>query len=257
MTISVDPQVFGSPLITWVAVFSLAGIVVGLFLILRYGAATRQRREVYSIGLWAILWGLVGARALHVLDFWGFYSEVPFQSLYLWNGGLSLWGALVLGGGGALWHARRRGLATARFVDSLAVAGLAGIVVGRVGDLLSGERPGTGTSWPWAIEYTHPGSESYAQGFAAHPVAAYELLLALAVLGAVLYLSRRWPSILPQGAGLAATAAMLAVGRFAIGFVRTEPAVLGLTQVQWVAVAVLLATGVYAWQRRSRSAHLP
>ena len=66
MTISVDPQVFGSPLITWVAVFTLAGIVVGLFLILRYGAATRQRREVYSIGLWAILWGLVGARALDV-----------------------------------------------------------------------------------------------------------------------------------------------------------------------------------------------
>ena len=58
MTISVDPQVFGSPLVTWVAVFTLAGIVVGLFLILRYGAATGHRREVYSIGLWAILWAI-------------------------------------------------------------------------------------------------------------------------------------------------------------------------------------------------------
>ena len=259
MTISIDPHVFGSPFITWVALFTLAGIALGLALMMgRLGnsAAWGRRRELYSVGLWAVFWGLVGARLFHVIDFWDFYSTAPFQSLYLWSGGLSLWGALLVGGGGALWHARRRGFQVKAFADSLAIAGLAGLAVGRIGDLISGERPGTGTSWPWAVEYTHPASESFAgaPGIGTHPIEAYELLLALAVLGVVLAMTGRlgsvgraawrW-SLLPEGASLVAAGGMLAAGRFVIGFVRTESTMAGLMQSQWVAIAVLLGAVLY------------
>jgi prolipoprotein diacylglyceryltransferase len=258
LIISLNPQALGSPLVAWVALFTLAGIVVGMLLMMRDGVSEGRRRDIYAIGLWAVFWGLIGARGFHVIDSWDFYSESPFQVLYLWNGGLSLWGAIIVGGGGALRHTRHRGFALARFADSLAITGLAGIGVGRIGDLLAGERPGTGTSWPWAIEYTHPDSESFSPGLQAHPVAAYELLLTVSALIVLRYVTKRWGSALPDGMLLAIGVAMLAVGRFAIGFVRTESTDLGLTQAQWVAVAVLIGTGIYAWRRLSdRECQMP
>lgn len=249
MIISVDPQVLGSALVTWVGLFTTIGIAFGLVLIMRNDVAQGRRRDVYGIGLWAVFWGLVGARTFHTIDFWDFYSVSPVQSLYLWNGGLSLWGAIIVGGGAALWLAQRHSFSLGPFADALAIAGLVGMSTGRVGDVLSGERPGTGTSLPWAVEYTHSSSESFAKGLEIHPVGMYELLLALAVLGTLQHFSKRWQGRVPDGGLLVIGMAMLAFGRFGISFVRTEPVILGFTQTQWVAAVVLVAMGVYASRR--------
>ncbi len=273
MTFAMDPQVFGSQLITWVGVFTLVGMALGVGLMVRWAPAlgaqssargprpsvgsTSLRRDAYGVALGAMVWGFVGARLFHVVDFWDFYSGAPFQAFYVWSGGLSLWGGIIVGGAWGLWRARRR-FALGRFADAAAVAGLAGIAVGRLGDFLVGERAATQTSLPWAVEYAHPDAEAFAAGASVHPVALYELLLVLAMIASLLYfrgtLGARWRGALwravPEGALSSAALAAYAVGSFVITSVRTSPTYLGLHQAQWAALAVLAVAAVYAWRAR-------
>jgi prolipoprotein diacylglyceryltransferase len=208
-----------------------------------------SRRDTYGVALRVVLWAILGARVVHVVEFGSFYSEVPFQTFYLWQGGLSLWGALIGGGGAALWHARRRGVAIGRFADALAVAGLAVMASGRIGDLIGGERPGTPTSLPWGVAYANERARAYLGGVEAHPVAFYELLLALSALGVVLWLRNgRRRTLAPDGAAFVLAMAVYAVGRFFISFVRDAPEGFGLQQAQWIALAVLAAAALYAWR---------
>ncbi len=255
MTLSIDPHVFGSALITWVALSTLAGIALTVGLLLRgAGKLPASRSAVYAVAVRAVLWGLLGARLFHVADYASIYTDAPLSVFYVWSGGLSLWGGVLAASAGGLWHARRRGIALGRFADAAAVAGLWGIALGRLGDFLVGERPAEPTTLPWGVVYAHSDAAAYVDGVAVHPVALYEGLLVLAVL-VLLWalgtgrLARLVRVPLPEGATLASAAAAYAAGRFVIGFARVDPSVLGLQQAQWVALAVLAGVAYYAWRK--------
>ncbi len=251
MTISIDPRAFGSPFLTWVSLFALLGLAAGTAVLMwRAPAFDGTRAAVYAVAMRTVLWSVLGARVLHVFDFWGFYSASPYQSLYLWNGGFSLWGAVIAGSAGALWHARRRGFDSGRFADRLAIAGLAAMVLGRVGDFMAGERPATLTDLPWAVTYAHPNAEAYLSGASIHPVALYEILVDLAVLGALVWFVTGGRRLRPEGASLALAVALYAFGRFIIALAVVGPAFLGLHQAQWIALGVLVAVAVYGWRVR-------
>ena len=263
MTLSIDPHVFGSALLTWVSLFTLGGVALTIGLLLRRARGLRlSPSAVYAVALRAMLWGLLGARLLHVADYADLYADAPLRALYLWSGGLSLWGGVLAASAGGLWHAHRRGFALGRFADAAAVAGLWGMALGRLGDFLVGERPGLATSLPWGVEYGHADAAAHLDGVAVHPVAAYEGLVDLAVLGLLWALrtgrmarfTRRLGRLgrgpLPEGATFAAAIGAYAAGRFVIGFARVDPTLLGLQQAQWLALAVLAGVAYYGWRSR-------
>ena len=51
---------------------------------------------------------IVGARVLHIIDVWDFYQDNPERIFYVWQGGVTIYGA-ILGGfaGGALYISTR------------------------------------------------------------------------------------------------------------------------------------------------------
>ena len=249
MTITLDSNAFGLPLLTWTALATIAGVLVGGGLFLRRAEALgADRRTLYGVTLAALLCGLLGARLFHVADYYDFYAKAPFQALYLWNGGLSLWGGALGGLAGALWSIRRHGLPVDRTLAAAAMPAFIGLAIGRAGDFLAGERAATATSAPWAVVYADEGAEAYAGGAGVHPVALYELLLDLAIAGALTAWGRR----LPERAVMPAALAAWAAGRFLIAFVRVDPMHLGLQQTQWVGLFVLAALGAAALRARLR-----
>lgn len=251
MTIDLDLTPFGLPLLTWTSLAMIAGVLIGGALFARRAPdLDTDRRTLWGVTVAGVLWGLAGARLLHVADYADYYAAAPFQALYLWNGGMSLWGGVLAGLGGALWSVRRLGLSVARAGALAAAPGLVGLAAGRAGDLLAGERAATGTSLPWGVVYANPGAQAHAEGAAVHPVAAYELLLDAALAGAVALWGRR----LPEGAVLPAALAVWGAGRFVIALARTDPTLLGLQQAQWLAliVAGAVAVGALRAQRRRR-----
>lgn len=249
MSVSIAPNAFGIAALTWVGLSTVSAVLVAwLLLASKARSFGVQRRELFGIYIGAILCGVVGARAFHVADYVDFYAGAPFQMLYLWNGGLSLWGAVALGLGFAFYRARRQGLSVSAIGDAVAVPGMVGLAIGRVADTLVGERAGTESSLPWSIVYSNPDSRAFAEGMAVHPVALYEMTLDLVILAVLLRTRRR------GGPGTAIKFALgaWALGRFLIGFVTLNPEYLGLQQAQWVGLAVVACLGIYTWISRRR-----
>ena len=249
MTIALHPYALGLPLLTWAGLFGIVGALVGGWLFLRaapkFGTGIRG---AYGIVLASVLAGFVGARVLHMADYADFYSKAPFHAVYLWNGGLSLWGGVLGGLLGGLALARQRGLEVARVADAAAAPALIGLVVGRLGDFLAGSRAAEASSLPWAVAYTNESATAFADGAAVHPVAMYELLLDALIAAAIW----RWRHAAPRGALLPVALAAWAAGRFVIAFVRVDPERLGMQQAQWIGLLVVVGVGLWAWRSRER-----
>jgi phosphatidylglycerol:prolipoprotein diacylglycerol transferase len=256
LTIGVVPVLFnlGPLAVGWVTLTSLIGIVVAVWLALTWARTLGiSVSGGYGVALRAMVWGLVGARLFHVLDHWDFYRSAPWQTVYLQTGGLSLWGAIIVGAAGAALYARAKGMAVRKLADLVVPALLFGQMIGRLGDLLVGERLAKATSLPWSVSYSHPGSASYqTEPIGLHPVAAYELLWDAVLLGVLWH----WRAQLRPDGMLFATYMMgYAAGRLLISFVRLDPVLVGgLQQAQVIAVAVLLLAGLALYPiLRSRS----
>ena len=67
--------------------------------------------------------GIVGGRLYHVITdpepYFGAGGD-PIRALYIWKGGLGIWGAIALGGVGAWIGCRRHGILLPPFADALA-----------------------------------------------------------------------------------------------------------------------------------------
>ncbi len=247
MTVSYGPYAFGSPFITWAALFMIAGILVGGALFIR--AASRkgvERRTAFGIVLLSVFGGLVGARLFHILDYLDFFTDAPFHVLYLWEGGYSLWGGVLGGLTAGLWKAGREGFVRADVADAAVAPGVLGLAVGRLGGVIGGDPPAVASSLPWAVTYGHPRSVAFADGMAVHPVALYEMLWDIAIAFCVV----RWGRRMPAGAVMPLALAAWGTGRFVIAIVRLDPVTLGLQQAQWMGLFVVAAVLLWAWRSR-------
>lgn len=128
-----------------------------------------------------------GARFWHILTTPLLYLEEPWRSLAVWQGGLSIWGA-IWGGLTCLWvfyllEGKKNTHSTWRYLDLLSFSLPAGQVIGRLGNWFNQELYGFPSNLPWsiAIDRAHrlPGFESIERY---HPLFAYEALAMLAIL---------------------------------------------------------------------------
>ena len=81
---------------------------------------------------------------------------------------------------------RRRG-----GLDAASVGLIAGMGIGRIGDLINGEHLAKATDLPWGVIYTHPDSPAFAHSIAVgahHPATTYEMLGDFAILALAIYL---------------------------------------------------------------------
>ena len=239
-------------------------VATSVFLVARWG--TREgliTDSIYSVAVWCIVGGVIGARVLHVIDFWGeTYQPDPIKIFYVWQGGVTIYGA-ILGGfvGGAayitvrnsawylsLWSRYLGFLGEAKAAPLPGIGHLADIAapailfsqaIGRVGDIINGEHFSDPSSLPWSVVYTHQGSPGFARS-ASHPAVAYELIMDLAILALLWPLRKR---LRPRGMFFALYLATYSVGRFFVSFLREEANDYGgLNEAQIVALVVMVIT---------------
>jgi len=234
----------GGLMITWHSLISALSVVLAVYLIDRWGKkAGLQAGMVGSVATWAIPGGIIGARVVHVIDNWGFYSANPGQIIAVWNGGIAIYGAIaggvVAGAGYALW----RRYPVGRLLDLSAPALILAQGVGRIGDLINGEHFSTPSDLPWAVVYTHPASPGF--GYQpSHPAVGYEMLADLALFGVLWSLRDR---LRPEGALFGLYAALYATIRLAFSPLRMDSNTyaLGLSQQGWASVVVLAGALIF------------
>src|SRR5262249_9172548 len=114
----------------WYAITAILAVAVGVLIgRRRWAAAGGTPEAVLDIVLLAVPFGIVGGRMYHVATSWQLYFGAgadPVRALYIWNGGLSIWGAIAGGTLGAWIATRRRGINFAAFADAMAPAVLVG-----------------------------------------------------------------------------------------------------------------------------------
>jgi phosphatidylglycerol:prolipoprotein diacylglycerol transferase len=222
--------------------------------------------SIYSVAVWAIIGGVIGARVLHIIDFWNeIYKDDILSIFTVWQGGIAIYGA-ILGGfvGGALYitirnsdwflrmwekffpfmgEAHRANLpGVGRLADLAAPAILLGQAIGRIGDIINGEHLAKITDLPWGVLYTHPNvGRVVLESAPVHPAVAYEMIFDLVLLAAIWPLRNR---LRPYGMFFALYLGAYSIGRFFISFLRVESQEYfgALNEAQVVAIIVVLVT---------------
>ena len=126
----------------------IAAWIIGLR---RWKARGGQQESFEKILLWAIPLGVVGARAHHVLTRLGDYFAPginPWSALFIWEGGIAIYGAIGAGALVAWLVARREKVAFAAFADALAPGIAIGQAFGRFGNWFNQELYGMPTTCP-------------------------------------------------------------------------------------------------------------
>ncbi len=148
-----------------------------------------DEKTAEDILFWTIVGGFIGARLYHVLSSVGYYSRHPIDIFKVWNGGLSIYGA-VFGGIISIWvikktfnlkpvslGASQGGSSILNLLDWLAPSVLLGQIIGRFGNLFNYEAFGYPTNLPWGmfvpLDFRPLGYQKY--NFF-HPFFLYELL---------------------------------------------------------------------------------
>ena len=263
IVIDLDPNILriGPLLITWHGVFAVLGIIAAARL--GFWLLAKDIPDLKGTGdglAWMVALGLIGARLLYVWENFRLFANGQLLRIFaLTEGGISQWGGLFGGMVGVYVWSRRAHYSFWKIIDAGGAAAMIGLTVGRIGDVINGEHHGTPTTLPWGVEYVNPSTLGQ-PGRVVHPEVAYEMVLCLLILGALLPVHQRLKARLPDGALGLVYFGLYAAGRFALSFLRTDPAVFaGLRQAQ-LASALMVVIAIIAIPvlfRRAASAAAP
>jgi prolipoprotein diacylglyceryl transferase len=227
---------------------------------------------VLDIAIWAVPFGLVGGRLYHVItDAQKYFGagKNPVEALYIWEGGLGIWGAVALGGVGAWIACRRMGIPLTLVADALAPGLPVAQAIGRLGNWFNNELFGSHTDLPWGLVVYQwdlsagrpavdslTGERLLEPGGPFHPTFLYELLWNLGVAALVFFVDRRYR--LGKGRAFALYVAGYTVGRFWIEALRIDEAnhFLGMRLNNWVSLLVLAGAIAYLLRVKGPQEHM-
>lgn len=132
-------------------------------------------KHIENLFLWIVFASVIGARLFHVLfEELPFYVAHPDKILAVWEGGYTLYGAILSSIVAIYLYCRAKRIRFLYFVDFSAPATALGIAVGRVGCFLAGCCWGKICHMPWAVKFTHPEAFTSARNIPLHPTQLYE-----------------------------------------------------------------------------------
>jgi|694.fasta_scaffold55558_4 prolipoprotein diacylglyceryltransferase len=117
--------------------------------------------------MWAALWGFLGAKIFHNLEYWDDFVQDPIGGLLSFSG-LTFYGGLIMGGAAVIYHSNKYGIKWIHMLDIAGPGMMLAYAVGRIGCQLSGDgdwgieniapKPSWlswAPDWVWAFKYPH------------------------------------------------------------------------------------------------------
>jgi phosphatidylglycerol:prolipoprotein diacylglycerol transferase len=228
--------------IHWYGLLLVSGIVLGA-----YYAARRARQDgenpdhVWNGLIVAVILGIIGARLYHVFSEpqggtvgWSYYRENPIEILYVWQGGMGIYGAVAGGALGAAIYTLRAGLRPLQWLDYGAPGLALGQALGRWGNFINQELYGPPTDLPFGVlidpEHRiapYDNMTLYPPDTLFHPTFLYESLWCLAIFIGLALISRRLKGRLLDGDILLGYLIAYPLGRFFIEYLRPDAWMIG------------------------------
>ena len=149
---------------------------------------------VLRVAVWGVAFGIVGARAYHDITSWNEVSKPKWKGIFaVWQGGLGVWGGILLGCLAGAWIVRRSGNPVRLMMDAVAPGLLLAQGIGRWGNWFNQELFGKPTSLPWKLKIDEAHRPTgYFQYSYFHPTFLYEFVYDCVGVGLLLWIDRRF-----------------------------------------------------------------
>ena len=222
------PRLLTTPLVT-VHTFGL--ILAAAYLVAYWWLLREGRRDgldvdtVGSLGIWAIVGAIIGAKLLMIVRALPEYAAAPaelFSPSVLTSAGDFYGGFIGALIASAAFFRRHPQLPFWRTADLCGPAIALGQAIGRIGCLMAGDDYGRPSHMPWAVTFTDPDAASIGGaplGVPLHPVQLYESIICLVLFLILVRLSRRKHF---DGQVILAYTILYAIARFVLEFFRGD-----------------------------------
>ncbi|MFO8069736.1 MAG: prolipoprotein diacylglyceryl transferase [Alkalibacterium sp.] len=246
---NIDPIAFrlGPVEVAWYGLI----IVVGMFLAVWLSMREANKRGIgedfiVDLAFWIIPAGILGARIYYVLFKLPTYLDDPIRMFYLWEGGLAIYGGLILGFITMYWYSQKNKVPVWLLVDILAPHVMIAQAIGRWGNFVNQEAHGSEVSRQFLERLQLPEfiiEQMNINGSYYHPTFLYESLWN--VVGfIILMVLRAKNKVLIRGEAFLGYLAWYGLGRFFIEGMRTDSLYIGGFRVSQLFSLLLLVASV-------------
>lgn len=242
-------------------------IAVGFLLAVIYGLWRAKEFDVnpdhmIDITLICTLLAFIGARLYYVFFCadTATYLADPLSILYIWNGGIAIYGAVIAAFLGGLLMCRVFKVNTLAMFDLASLGFLIGQALGRWGNFFNQEAFGGNTTLPWGMTgdmiISGVNGSGYDTSLPVHPTFLYESLWC--ILGFVLLHILSKKAYTFKGKLFCGYLVWYGIGRFFIEGLRTDSLMIGTMRTsQLVAVLAVIGGILLFFILRRRSMALP
>lgn len=223
------------------AVISVIAILLGFGVALTLTKKTIYYEHVYNYIFWALVGSIIGARLWHVFIFnWGYYADHPAQIIAIWEGGISILGAVVGGAVALVIYCIKHRLDFLEMADYMALPMMLGMGVGRFACFFGGDAYGSPNPDGFGIVF--PEGTIAHDTYGAVPLWPTNILESqgdIVIFAILLYL---FGKKLRKGWILSAFFFLYGLLRFTVSFYRGDSPeyALSLTAGQWTALVFML-----------------
>ncbi len=247
------PEIFG--FVKSYGLMLAISFVIGLWLSIRRGRAYQVKPDdVMDLVFGVLVSSIVGVRLFFVMTHLGDFQPW-YRAFFIWDGGLTLYGGIILATATVYFLARRRGISFLVMADIFSPGVILGIGLTRIGCFLAGCCFGHPTGLGCGVTFPADAPASLQFGHVAvHPSQLYSSGGGFLVFVLLLFLEKVWNY---RGATFGRFLLLYGVSRFSVDFSRYyEPEqmmALGWSNNQWISAGMML-TGLMVLVVCARSA---
>ncbi|MGO3751153.1 MAG: prolipoprotein diacylglyceryl transferase [Peptoniphilaceae bacterium] len=218
-------------------------IAIGALLCIFFAEKLAKKEGLYdgiisNYSIIAIILGIIGARVYYVVFEWDYYSKHLGEIFAIRNGGLAIYGGIIVGLLVAYLFCKSKNISFFKFIDTLAPGVALAQGIGRWGNFINGEAHGGPTNLPWAIEVNN---------VLVHPTFLYESILDVSIfiyLYFYLYKNKKFDGQISMAYFL-----IYGIGRFIIEGLRTDSLYIGPFRIsQLVSLAMILFSSLFLYR---------
>ena len=183
---------FGGLTITTYGVMLALAFILGILL-----AESRARRYgstkdlVSALSFLILVGAIIGSRLFYVFTHASDYKAEWWRAFYVWEGGLTFYGGVILALIMCLIWIRRKKLNFGRLGDIIAPSLALGVAVGRIGCFLNGCCFGKPSNFGVVFPPDSPCAWELGVGVRVHPTQLYSVFAGFFILGILLVLERK------------------------------------------------------------------
>ncbi|GAC1433523.1 MAG: prolipoprotein diacylglyceryl transferase [Terriglobales bacterium] len=233
------------------------GVLVGLWISVRNSQKQGINADhAWNFGILVVLFGIVGAKILYIINDWSIYAAHPREifSLSTLQAGGVFSGGLIGAFVAAAWYIRKHHMPALATCDAFAPGLAIGHAIGRVGCFAAGCCYGKATNHFWGVTFTNQ-LANYWTGTplnqALEPTQLFESVVELANFFILMWMFKRKKF---DGQVFGAYLFLYGVARFFLEFLRDDPGrgeVFGgvMTGTQLISICLVLGGGLIWWLR--------